>query len=43
MLFALALIALNTQRILEIILTHIFLIFEKASVRVMVLKNLTAH
>lgn len=43
MLFALALIALNSQRILEIILTRVFLVFEKASVRVMVLKNLSAH
>lgn len=43
MLFALALIALNSQRILEIILTRVFLAFEKASVRVMVLKNLSAH
>lgn len=43
MLFALSLIALNTQRIFEILFTHIFLFFEKESLKQMVLKNLTAH
>lgn len=43
MIFALSLIALNTQRIFEVLFTHIFLFFEANSVKVMVLKNLMAH
>lgn len=43
MLFALALISLNSQRLFELILTHVFLFFEQTSIKMMVLKNLTAH
>ena len=43
MLFGLSLLAFNLQRFLEIVLTHTFLVFEKSSMRQMVLKNLTAH
>ena len=43
MLFGLSLLSFNLQRGLEILLTHVFLIFEKASMKTMVLKNLTAH
>ena len=42
-LFALTLFALNSQRIIEILFTHIFLFFERQSIKVMVLKNLMAH
>lgn len=41
--FALTLLALNSQRIIEICLTHIFLFFERQSIKIMVLKNLQAH
>jgi hypothetical protein len=43
MLFGLSLLAFNLQRFIEILLTYVFLIFEKSSMRQMVLKNLTAH
>ena len=43
MLFGLSLLAFNLQRGLEIILTHIFLFYEDKSMKLMVLKNLTAH
>ena len=43
MLFGLSLLAFNLQRFLEIILTHVFLFFEKLSMKQMVKKNLTAH
>ena len=43
MLFGLSLLAFNLQRFIEILLTYVFLIFEKNSMRQMVLKNLTAH
>jgi hypothetical protein len=43
MLFGLSLLAFNLQRFLEIILTKVFLFFEKASMKQMVTKNLTAH
>jgi hypothetical protein len=43
MLFGLSLLAFNLQRFSEILLTHIFLFFEKKSMKDMVLKNLTAH
>jgi uncharacterized protein YacL len=40
MLFGLSMLAFNVQRFLEIILTYVFLICEKDSMRMMVLKNL---
>lgn len=43
MLFGLTLLAFNLQRGLEYILAYTFLIWEKASMRKMVLKNLSAH
>ena len=43
MLFGLTLLTSNLQRLLEILLVHVLLIFEKPSFRKMVLKNLTAH
>lgn len=43
LLFGLSLLAFNLQRILEIGLTKIFLCCERASMKQMVLKNLTAH
>jgi hypothetical protein len=43
MLFGLSLLAFNLQRSLEILLTHLFLIYETKSMKTMVLKNLTAH
>lgn len=43
MLFGLSLLAFNVQRFLEIVLTHILLIFSASSTKQMVLKNLSAH
>lgn len=43
MLFGLSLLAFNLQRFLELVLTHVFLFFEKSSMKQMILKNLTAH
>lgn len=43
MLFGLSLLAFNLQRFLEIVLTYVFLFWEKSSMRQMVTKNLTAH
>ena len=43
MLFGLSLLALNLERTLEIILTHIMIVYETRSMKMMVLKNLTAH
>jgi hypothetical protein len=43
MLFGLTLLSFNLQRILEIALTHTLLSFEQSSMRMLVLKNLTAH
>ena len=43
LLFALTLIAFNIQSSVERLLTHVFLFFEKNSMRQMVIKNLTAH
>ncbi len=43
MLFGLTLLSFNLQRLLEICLTHVFLIYEKSSMKSLVLKNLTAH
>lgn len=42
-LFGLVLLAYNFQSYLERALTHIFLIFERASLRSMVFKNLSTH
>jgi len=43
LLFALTILAFNIQSTLERILTRIFLFFELKSMRVMVIKNLSAH
>lgn len=43
LLFALTLLAFNTQAIIERICTRIFLFFEQASIKSMVIKNLAAH
>ena len=43
MLFGLSLLAFNLQRFLEIIITYLFLFFERVSMKQMVLKNLAAH
>ncbi len=43
MLFGLTLLSFNLQRVLEIVLTHALLSFEHSSMRMLVLKNLTAH
>ena len=43
MLVGLTLLTSNLQRVLEIIMTHVLLVFEKKSYRDMVLKNLSAH
>jgi hypothetical protein len=43
MLFGLTLLSFNLQRILEIVLTHALLSYEHSSMRMLVLKNLTAH
>lgn len=43
MLFGLSLLAFNLQRFLEILLTKVFLFYEKLSMKQMVSKNLTAH
>lgn len=43
MIFGLVLLSLNVQRIMEIMLTHLFLVFEQSSMKKMILKNLTAH
>jgi len=43
MLLGLTLLTSNMQRVLEIALTYVFLVFEKSSVRMLVLKNLHAH
>jgi len=43
MLFGLSLLAFNVQRFLEIILTYVFLCYEKNSMKMMVMKNLEAH
>ena len=42
-LFGLVLLAYNFQSYLERALTHIFLIFERSSLRSMVFKNLSTH
>lgn len=43
MIFGLTLIAFNLQRILESIVVYIFLFFERQSMKILVLKNLSAH
>jgi len=43
MLLGLSLLAFNLQRFLEIVFTHVFLFFEKKSMKMMVIKNLSAH
>jgi hypothetical protein len=43
MLFGLTLLSFNLQRLLEILLTHTLLAYEHSSMRMLVLKNLTAH
>jgi len=43
MLFGLTLLAFNVQRALEYILTYTFLLWEKQSMKKLVLKNLSAH
>ena len=43
MIIGLALLAFNLQRFLEIALTYVMLFWEKESMRIMIVKNLTAH
>lgn len=43
MLLGLCLMAINVQRLLEILLTYVFLFWEKKSMKLMVLNNLMAH
>lgn len=43
MIFGLALISLNLQRVIEIITVSVFLFFERKSTKILVLKNLSAH
>jgi hypothetical protein len=43
MIIGLALLAFNLQRFLEIALTYVMLFWENESMRVMIVKNLTAH
>jgi hypothetical protein len=43
MLFGLTLLSFNLQRLFEVVLTYVLLFFEKQSMRLLVLKNLTAH
>jgi len=43
MIFGLTLIAFNLQRIFEIIIVHTLLFFEQASIKLLIIKNLTAH
>ena len=43
MLLGLTLLAFNLQHLMELILTHVLLIWEKRSMKLLVLKNLTAH
>jgi len=43
MLMGLSLLAFNLQRFLEIVFTYVFLFFEKKSMKMMVIKNLSAH
>jgi hypothetical protein len=43
MILGLTLVSLNLQRMVELILVHIFLFFERKSMKLMILKNLIAH
>jgi hypothetical protein len=43
MIFGLALISLNLQRIFELIVVYTILIYEKSSMKLLILKNLSAH
>jgi hypothetical protein len=43
MLFGLTLLSYNLQRTLELVITYVFLFWEKKSMKLLVLKNLTAH
>ena len=43
MFIGMVLLALNIQRILEIIMVYVFLFYETTSMRILVLKNLIAH
>jgi hypothetical protein len=43
MFLGLVILAVNLQRMLEILLTHVLLCFEKKSMKRLVLNNLTAH
>ena len=43
MLVGLCLLAFNMQRFIEIIFTHVFVFFEKKSMKMLILKNLNAH
>jgi hypothetical protein len=43
LLLGLTLLAINLQRLLETLITHILLIFERASMKKMILNNLKAH
>ena len=43
MILGLTLVSLNLQRMVELILVHIFLFFERKSMKMMILKNLIAH
>lgn len=43
MIFGLTLIALNLQRSLELLLVHILLFFEQKSMKILIIKNLSAH
>ena len=43
LIFGLTLIALNFQRMFEILLVYVVLFFERQSMKLMILKNLTSH
>jgi len=43
MILGLTLIALNLQRMVELFIVHVFLFFERKSMKLMILKNLIAH
>ena len=43
MIFGLTLVALNLQRMLEHVVVYVFLFFERKSIKILILKNLSAH
>jgi FtsH-binding integral membrane protein len=43
MIFGLTLIAFNLQRVVEIFVVYTLLIFERKSMKLLILKNLSAH